>query len=107
MMRRAGLLQLALLTFVLASDMTEWRWFEVDDCPASAAAGPDCAGAYPIALRLRVAILDQIAIPPTMFLHDAGVEPESIHAFFDAGARANSGTFPGVALVYSHMSLQR
>src|SRR5438874_7438557 len=61
-MRRTGLLQLGLLCFVLSSNLTEWRWFEGRVCPTST---PE-DDVYPMAMRARLQVLQQIDVPPTV-----------------------------------------
>ena len=106
-MRRTGLLQLALLCFVFASDLTEWQWFEVVGGPDSAPGAQCEVDAYPFALKFRQQVLEQIAVPPTLCcgLHYEIPTPSDPSSSFVSDA--HPGTYPGVALVYSHMSLQR
>jgi hypothetical protein len=105
-MRRTGLLQLGLLCFVLASDVTEWRWFDETAGPSSAPAAQSQIDAYPFALRFKQQILEEIAVPPTLCcgvhwecptLHDTSSFPVP---------DAHPGAFPGVSLAYAHMSMQ-
>lgn len=106
-MRRTGLLQLGLLCFVLASDITEWRWFDDMASPRSAPAAQSQIDAFPFALRFKQQILEEIAVPPTLCcglhcefpaLHETGSFPVP---------DAHPGSYPGVALAYAHMSIQR
>jgi len=106
-MRRTGLLQLGLLCFVLASDITEWRWFDEVACPSSDPAAQNQVDAFPFALKFKQQILEEIAIPPTVC---SGLHRES-PTLCDTGSfpvpDVHPGSYPGVALTYAHMSIQQ
>ena len=102
-MRRTGLLQLGLLCFFLASDLTAWRWFETE--PQLTDAEISQIDVLPIAMRHRAQIVDTIELPPTIC---CGGQPESptILDPMNSALVSISGTFNGVPVVYTHMSLQ-
>jgi hypothetical protein len=103
-MRRTGLLQLGLLCFFLASDLTEWRWFETD--PQIADGEISQIDVLPIAMRHRAQIVDSIEHPPTICCGGHPVLPPFVDARTSSMVVSSSGTFGGVPIVYSYMSLQ-
>ena len=105
-MRRSGLLQLGLLCFILASNITEWQWFQSAAAPCSAPNSQAGIDAFPFALRFRAEALAQIAIPQTVYRELDSICPIVSNAGFSSLDDVHPGVFPGVPLVYSHMSLQ-
>jgi hypothetical protein len=102
-MRRTGLLQLGLLCFFLASDLTEWRWFEV--APQSGDAEVGQLDVLPIAMRFKAQINETIELPPTLDCHDHEL-PTSRELVRPDFYRLSSATLFRVAIIHSHTSLQ-
>jgi hypothetical protein len=105
-MRRIGLLQLGLLSFVLASDMTEWRWFADDNDSPATSEKQTQFDAFPMAYQNRTQVVDQIEIPVTICYGFESSGPAVFSSHFTHPLEAHPGSFPDVPLTYSHMSLQ-
>src|SRR5262245_51027500 len=104
-MRRIGLLQLGLICFVLASDLAEWPCFDDAGDRSSApelSDGDEC----PPDLLHRQQALELAATVPALCYAAPYEHPAPILTRSSLVPDVCSRTYPGVALTYSHMSIQ-